>query len=732
MDWSGAAEVPEQWRANLAAAMWLLRVGLWKAGRLRSARRLDWSLEMMLDLLRSSRDLAMAAPLEQAVAAAEADILILRELRQWAGGKRTNSDLLDRALSGFGELVGERFDRRSAILNEAAMVSNTQALPPVATAAFTVLLATADTLPGQRPQLFTEDPVRLAYDDAFAETSGLPSAGDLHDSYDDTTHDLLRRLRRAMHVWDQRDTVVAATRAFFVMRNYQSRLGQYPVELASAFREIQESPPTDPFSPSGEPLRMRRGEGERISGAGVDTVSRSVRARSGQPLIYSVGPNGADEDAAVIWEGQVAGDGDWVFPLPPHRDPRHWRQFDLRKAMLLMTLCSVFFAFMLSAPQQQARAIGKIRAAGGSVGFQSVEGQGWRLFACRILGSDRYGIVNSVDVDDLVVDDEMMEHISQFRRVASLDATASVLSERGLRALGRLTNLEALDLSHSTFADQEAFRHLASLENLDTLDLEESNFNEVGMRSLPRLPKLTSIDLNNSKVTGDGFENFATRFPSIDSLVLYTSPVTDQALPHIGKARTLAFLDLDGTKITDEGMRHLSKLTQLTTLDIQRTGLGDDALQHLVGMKGLGELRLNATQVKGPGLAHLAKLPSLSDVGLEGAPLEAVAVKHLMALKNLNSLDLEETPLKPLHVQQLRAAGVKNIEYSTNFDITDLLGSTESLEELLEAVKSLKEMQAKGIQIAPAPEPAPTAPAAPTATAPSVNPKKLEFGGSPF
>lgn len=685
-----ALERGEERQRNLDAARWLFRVAAWKSARLRGARRLDWSLELLLDMLRSARDLAAAAPLDQAVLASEAEILLWRELREWASSKHVTTELLERAREQVARPCGQRVDRRAVFSNELVLqVKLGKPLSPATTAAFAGLLAVAEQPPGQRPPILAVEPssgdVHLGCGEEDASRLGLAPARSVQHEPDDRA--ALRRLFRATEIFDQRDTAAAATLAFFVTVAYHSRLGMYPTELASSFQEIELAPPADPYCPAGEPLRMRRANSETFSGAGVDTSRGWLRARAGQPLIYSVGPNGKDEDAVRIWNGAPLGDGDWMFPLPPHRTPRHWRQFDLRKALALMTFCCLVLALLLSAPQRQVRAVRTIENLGGYLEYASSEDIDTQSFMIRWFGVERFGTVTSVNIDGEVVNDKVLAHISQFPELSSLQINGATVGAEGLRAIGRMKNLESIEMSNATFTEPEAFEHWGQLTKLAYLDVEESTFDDVALGSLPALPRLESLDMNNTEVSGAGFRNIAQRMPRLSSLITYTSPVKDEALPEIGKLRSLDRLDLDGAKITDDAVRHLAGLGKVTMLDIQRTGLTDEALQHLKGLKALKELRLNATKIKGPGLAHLARLPALDELSLEETPLTEAAVDHLVKLKHLSTINVDGSALTKTQLRTLRQRGLKNLDVTGEVDMEEVLDILQDLAPVLDELK---------------------------------------------
>jgi hypothetical protein len=149
----------------------------------------------------------------------------------------------------------------------------------------------------------------------------------------------------------------------------------------------------------------------------------------------------------------------------------------------------------------------------------------------------------------------------------------------------------------------------------------------------------------------------------LEYLTVDGGPLSDNAMPHIGRARSLFGLALlvdrepplnDDTLppqgISDLGLRSLSGLRKLVSLRIYNPANGlrapaitDDGLASLAGLTNLEELSLVNTKIRGPGLRHLRPLKRLRTFGIESTPLGDVGLAHLTGCEQLKALWLDET-----------------------------------------------------------------------------------------
>jgi hypothetical protein len=95
------------------------------------------------------------------------------------------------------------------------------------------------------------------------------------------------------------------------LRIWQKRAGDYPDKLSKLIGVNLDSLPVDPFS--GKPLGYVQSSGQVLKHAGPNDTP--LQTQVGSRLLYSVGPDGIDQQATVECN-YGNGPGDWIFPLP--------------------------------------------------------------------------------------------------------------------------------------------------------------------------------------------------------------------------------------------------------------------------------------------------------------------------------------------------------------------------------------------------------------------------------
>lgn len=86
---------------------------------------------------------------------------------------------------------------------------------------------------------------------------------------------------------------------------------------------------------------------------------------------------------------------------------------------------------------------------------------------------------------------------------------------------------------------------------------------------------------------------------------------TNSDLKELSRIPTVETLHLPSTRITDSGLRYLAGFPNLRTLDLSDTTIGDTGLGHLSSLASLRALNLTGTSVTDAGLAQLKPLKGL-------------------------------------------------------------------------------------------------------------------------
>jgi hypothetical protein len=169
---------------------------------------------------------------------------------------------------------------------------------------------------------------------------------------------------------------------------------------------------------------------------------------------------------------------------------------------------------------------------------------------------------------------------------------------------------------------------------------------------------------------------YVANLPHVRRLNVKCMPLRDDALAHIGRAKSLEQLQLDVSDrferdavfgrfaevgISDRGLQHLANLYRLESLTIStnyrgRTGqpmITDEGLAPVARLKKLFELYLVRTSIRGPGLRYLRELPNLEILSIDTAPLRDDGIEHLAACKKLRCIELRSVSVSPAGFRRL-------------------------------------------------------------------------------
>jgi hypothetical protein len=140
-------------------------------------------------------------------------------------------------------------------------------------------------------------------------------------------------------------------------------------------------------------------------------------------------------------------------------------------------------------------------------------------------------------------------------RVLQLDHEDNQLTDAGMHAIARLTQVEHLRIRGGSIGD-EGLRILATMPNLRFLNLPQGKFTDAGLAQLKKLPRLDSIRIGSPRVTDAGIATFKG-FPVLKSVHLIDIPITDRGLADLQAIPKLNSLYLDGANISDAAVDEL-------------------------------------------------------------------------------------------------------------------------------------------------------------------------------
>ncbi|MFW6169202.1 MAG: DUF1570 domain-containing protein [Planctomycetota bacterium] len=142
--------------------------------------------------------------------------------------------------------------------------------------------------------------------------------------------------------------------------------------------------------------------------------------------------------------------------------------------------------------------------------------------------------------------------------------------------------------------------------------------------------------------------------PTVRSLCLAHTQVTDAGLTRLGPLEELRWLDLSFTGTSDAGLAPFAESRRLEQLNLEKTRITDKTLDMVARFQDLNELDLSHTAVTDEGVRKLSGLSRLKVLWLTGTRITDEGLSALASLRNLERLDLQSTPVTPAARDQLR------------------------------------------------------------------------------
>ncbi len=258
-----------------------------------------------------------------------------------------------------------------------------------------------------------------------------------------------------------------------------------------------------------------------------------------------------------------------------------------------------------------------------------------KLFEARIYPRDD-GPISSVSFFDRRISAYEVSLLSSLSSLRSVSFSEGALTERAVKELSNVKNLHYLSISGVQISDA-GLANLAMLKNLTslTLNCESITLDNLNLISSPKTlrtlnlqnlhPTMESVEiLNKNRVRGltlslrelrDDDLQVVAELAVLKSLSIVDSPnLSDEAFSSLSKSNLerLTVLSLD---LTDEALRHIGRAKSLTMLQVQGKGITDRGMEHLTQLKKLSMLMLISTNVTKERAEKLkTEIPSLRRV----------------------------------------------------------------------------------------------------------------------
>ena len=376
-----------------------------------------------------------------------------------------------------------------------------------------------------------------------------------------------------------------------------------------------------------------------------------------------------------------------------------------RRMRQCLIVCGVLAGLLTVSRATEAAAQARAGTTPAAYAVQRIEERGgW-------VTRDRDGNVTEVSLERTWATDNDIDFVVELKTVKKLDLSFTYVTDKGIKKLQQLPQLEDLTLDTAEFLSDAAMAHLRAnralrrlvvrgvditdagmpyvgeMTGLRSLDISYTMLGDVGLEHLPSLTELEHLKIGGNMITGLNL-NFLKLLPKLKSLSLrgvqrrnagacWTPRITDLDLDTISLLSGLEELDLGvgmglgmggqpaapgggncrltgGLQITDLGVAKLGKLKKLRRLDLSGARLTPEAIQILQGLP-LEHLSVWACLTLDNAAAEaLARIPTLTMLDVSYTKIDDEGLQQLAKLPNLKQLYLTETAVTPEAVEAFR------------------------------------------------------------------------------
>jgi len=324
---------------------------------------------------------------------------------------------------------------------------------------------------------------------------------------------------------------------------------------------------------------------------------------------------------------------------------------------------------------------------------------------------DKNGTIVEASLERTWATDNDLDFIVELKTLKKLDLSFTYVTDKGIKKLQALQQLEDLTLDTAEFLTDASMAHLRAnralrrlvvrgvditdagmpyvgeMTGLRDLDISYTMLGDVGLEHLPNLTELEHLKIGATLITGLNL-NFLKLLPKLKSLSLrgvqrrnagacWTPNVTDLDLDTISLLVNLEELDLGvgiklgmggqpaapgggncrltgGLQISDLGVAKLAGLKNLKRLDLSGARLTPEGLRTLQSLP-LERLNLWASAGLDDAAADvLAGIPTLAHLDLSYTQVGNQGLQKLAKLPNLKYLYVTETKITPEAVDAFR------------------------------------------------------------------------------
>lgn len=243
-------------------------------------------------------------------------------------------------------------------------------------------------------------------------------------------------------------------------------------------------------------------------------------------------------------------------------------------------------------------------------------------------------------------DGDEMTRLAELPHLETLDLSHTRITDEGLLRLKAAPKIRDLSLFYAEWITDQGMTAIRDWKHLKRLNVRGTRISDGTLELVGKLTDLEALDIAHTSVTDNGLEQLIT-LVHLKELALGRGRLTYKALGILRMLPTLTSLDLSGARPVPPDM------------GTNRAGPGipEDALRAIAELKELRVLKLGHSNIAGSGLRILSALDKVERLGLEGCRrIDDAAAGELVSWRSLKYLDLQDTQVTPAGVEALRKA----------------------------------------------------------------------------
>lgn len=280
------------------------------------------------------------------------------------------------------------------------------------------------------------------------------------------------------------------------------------------------------------------------------------------------------------------------------------------------------------------------------------------------------GAVTEVNLHGVDVSDTLATTIAKLGTVTRITINQSSMTDAGWAELGKLSELQLLDLRDCSVSNQQLSSVISNTPKLRALRLNGSSglttVDDDGIAQLAKCPELKALALDHLWVSTAGLSKLVNH-AKLEELYLKETLVEDDTLPVLAQIKSLKKLRLAQTTVSAAGLAHLAelpieeldvsecsqifdpameeigKLTRLKRLNLWRDAITDEGVKHLAGLTEMQWLNLDNTSLSDDGLPSLKGMTQLTFLHLGSTGVSDEGMPVLLALTSLKDLKVTRT-----------------------------------------------------------------------------------------